>query len=238
MSKKIKCLIVDDEPLAIGLLEKHILQFSQLELVTSCWNAVQAFELLKENEIDLIFLDIQMPGLTGIDFIKSLQQPPAIIFTTAYREYAVESYELDVVDYLLKPITLNRFFKSINKFFDRLDHKKSTSLSQSEATEDLFIYVNTNRRFVKILFDKVLFVESIKDYVRIHTLEQQIMTKDKISEFEKKLPDTFIRIHRSFIVNTKKIKAFSQHDIEVNGTEIPIGISYKKEVMAFLKKSN
>jgi len=238
MSKKIRCLVVDDEPLAIKLLEKHIQQFSQLELVASCWNAVQAFEILKTKEIDLIFLDIQMPGLNGIEFVKSLQHPPAIIFTTAYREYAVESYELDVVDYLLKPITFNRFFKSINKFFDKNNNKEITSSSSpltAEAAES-FIYVNTNRRFVKIQFEKVWYVESLKDYVRIHTEEQKIMTKDKISEFEKKLPDYFIRIHRSFIINTKKITAFTQHDIEINGEEIPIGISYKKEVIAFLKK--
>jgi len=238
MSKKIRCLVVDDEPLAIKLLEKHIQQFSQLELVASCWNAVQAFEILKTKEIDLIFLDIQMPGLNGIEFVKSLQHPPAIIFTTAYREYAVESYELDVVDYLLKPITFNRFFKSINKFFDKNNNKEITSSSSpltAEAAES-FIYVNTNRRFVKIQFEKVWYVESLKDYVRIHTEEQKIMTKDKISEFEKKLPDYFIRIHRSFIINIKKITAFTQHDIEINGEEIPIGISYKKEVIAFLKK--
>ena len=236
MSKKIKCLLVDDEPLAITVLEKHIQQFSRLEIVGSCWNAVQAFELLKEQRVDLIFLDIQMPGLTGIEFVKSLQQPPAIIFTTAYRDYAVESYELDVIDYLVKPITLDRFFKSINKFFDRLDSKTPTTAVTADTDEELFIYVNTNRRFVKVIFKEVLFIESLKDYIRIHTLEQKIMTKDKISEFEKKLSATFIRVHRSYIVNTKKIAAFTQHDIEINGTEIPIGISYKKEVLAFLKK--
>ena len=186
MSKKIKCLLVDDEPLAITVLEKHIQQFSRLEIVGSCWNAVQAFELLKEQRVDLIFLDIQMPGLTGIEFVKSLQQPPAIIFTTAYRDYAVESYELDVIDYLVKPITLDRFFKSINKFFDRLDSKTPTTAVTADTDEELFIYVNTNRRFVKVIFKEVLFIESLKDYIRIHTLEQKIMTKDKISEFEKK----------------------------------------------------
>ncbi|MDH7447108.1 LytR/AlgR family response regulator transcription factor [Aquimarina sp. 2201CG14-23] len=239
MKKKINCLIVDDEPLALDLLERHIKHFSQLELIASCWNAIEAFEVLKKESIDLIFLDIQMPGITGIEFVKSLQNPPSIIFTTAYRDYAVESYELDVIDYLLKPITMDRFFKSINKYFDKIEGPQllQRDIEQIKTTEDSFLYVNTNRKYVKVLFKKVLYVESLKDYVRIHIREQRIVTKDKISEFEKKLPNYFLRVHRSYIINTLEITAFTAHDIEIDGQEIPIGISYKKEVMAFLRKS-
>ncbi|NER12461.1 response regulator [Leptobacterium flavescens] len=238
VNKKVNCLVVDDEPLAADLLEKHIEKFSQLKLVASCWNAIEAFEILKKEPIDLIFLDIQMPGLTGIEFLRSLKNPPSVIFTTAYRDYAVESYELDVVDYLLKPITIDRFFKSINKYLYKVGSPPDTTvyLKNTETEEDLFIYVNTNRKYVKIRFEEVLFVESLKDYVCIHTREQDISTKDKISEFEKKLPEYFLRVHRSYIINTKKISAYTAHDIEINDREIPIGISYKKEVMAFLQQ--
>lgn len=237
IDRKIRCLVVDDEPLAIRLLENHIQQFPQLELVASSWNAIEAFDVLKKEAIDLIFLDIQMPGLSGIDFLKSLNNPPAVIFTTAYREYAVESYELDVIDYLLKPVTMDRFFRSINKYLDRQTSSSTPTAphSPSTPTEEDHIFVNTNRKYVKILFDEVTYVESLKDYVRIHTTEQSITTKDKISEFEKKLPDYFLRVHRSFIVNTGKISAYTAYDIEIGKKEIPIGISYKQVVMNYLQ---
>jgi DNA-binding LytR/AlgR family response regulator len=237
MSKKITCIVVDDEPLAIELLEKHIQQFTQLELVATCWNAIEAFEIIKQTAVDIIFLDIQMPGLSGIQFAKSLQNPPAIIFTTAYREYAVESYELDVIDYLLKPITMDRFFKSITKYFDKVGsaviHKEIKSTTHLEEDH---IYVNTNRKYVKIIFNDVLYVESIKDYVRIYLKDGSISTKDKISVFEEKVPSYFMRVHRSYIVNTRKITSYTMQDIEIGTAEIPIGISYKKEVMKLLQQ--
>lgn len=238
--KKIKCLIVDDEPLAAGLIKKHLEQFGQFECVASCWNAMEAFEILKKDQIDLLFLDIQMPVLSGIDFVKSLRHPPKVIFVTAYRDYAVESYELDVVDYILKPITFDRFFKAINKFLNQYEPPQPLIKAPIETTpteESGYIYVNSNRKFIKIAFDQVLYIESLKDYLRIHTLETKITTKEKISRFIEKLPDHFIRIHRSFIVNTQQITAFTNHDVEINGHEIPIGISYKKMVFDFLKNS-
>jgi len=230
-----KCLIIDDEPLAIQVLVNHLKQVPDLELVNSFQNPLEAFELLKTTEIDLIFLDIQMPLLTGIDFVKSLQNPPAIIFTTAYRNYAIESYELDVIDYLLKPITFIRFFKAINKYKNL--HQKTISIKTPTVTPMVndHIYVNSNKKFIKVLFNEILYVESIKDYIRIHTPEKNIITKDKISEFENKLPNVFLRVHRSYIVNTLKISAFTALDIEIGKQEIPIGNSYKKEVIAQLK---
>lgn len=238
IDKKVRCLLVDDEPLALRLLEKHLRQFPQFHLVAGCSNAIEAFEVLKQEPVDLIFLDIQMPVLTGIDFVKSLQNRPSIIFTTAYREYAVESYELDVVDYLLKPVTIDRFFKAINKYLNRTESLPA-KVSQTILTgsdEDQFIYVTTNRRHVKVSFESVLYVESVKDYVRIHTPDKRIMTKERISAFVEKLPDYFIRIHRSYIVNTRKITAYTAHDIEIGGKEIPIGISYKQKVMEVLQE--
>lgn len=236
MNKTIKCLIVDDEPLAIDLIKSHINQVPQLEIVTTCQNAMEAFELLKRQPIDLLFLDIQMPVITGIEFMKSLSQVPSVILTTAHRQYAVESYELDVMDYLVKPITFGRFFKAINKYLNNHGHKQiaQQSITFSSRIEN-YIYVQVNKKHVKVLFDRILFVESIKDYIRIHTTDQRIITKDKISDFEKKLPDTFLRIHRSYIINMTKITAFTANDIEINDREIPIGISYKRQVLERLK---
>ena len=235
MSKIINCIIVDDEPLAIELLESHIKQVPQLVLKASCQHALQAFDILKKESIDLLFLDIQMPILTGIEFVKSMQHPPAIIFTTAYRQYAVESYELDVVDYLLKPITFIRFFKAINKFLDIRSKVVSESLPSTNRVETPdHLFVNANKKNIKVLFDDILFVESIKDYIRIHTQEKNIITKEKISEFIFKLPTYFLRVHRSFIVNTDKITAYTAQDIEIEEHEIPIGISFKKQVLRHL----
>ena len=239
MSDNIKCLIIDDEPLAIMLIEKHVSQIPQLEIVASCQNALEAFEILKKEPIDLLFLDIQMPVLTGLEFAKSLQHPPSIIFTTAYREYALESYELNVVDYLLKPITFTRFFKAINKYLNSRQPEVVPVVQIAAPTSTLpdFIYVNANKKHIKILFQDILYVESIKDYIRIHMTNQRITTKDKISEFEQKVPDYFLRIHRSFIVNKRKVTAFTSHDVEIGKAEIPIGVSYKKSVFEILKQS-
>ena len=234
----IKCLIIDDEPLAIQIIKAHVEQVPDLELVASFQNPLEAFELLKTTAVDLIFLDIHMPLLTGIDFVKSLQHPPKVIFTTAFRDYAIESYELDIVDYLLKPVTFSRFFKAINKFNSLiLAPVASPSLSENVDLNNDHLYVNINKKFVKVPFNEILYVESIKDYIRIHTPDQPIVTKDRISEFAKKLPSGFLRIHRSFIVNVSKISAFTAVDVEIGETEVPIGESYKREVMACLKKT-
>jgi len=237
MSEVIKCLVVDDEPLAIKLIERHIEQMPGLELAASFQNPLKAFEYLKKTSIDLVFLDIQMPVLTGLDFVKSLQHPPGIIFTTAFRNYAVESYELDVVDYLVKPITFTRFLKAINKFLDQNNKAGKEEIQSSETTSKTarHIYVNANKKHIKVEFENILYVESIKDYIRIHTPQKNIITKDKISDFEKKLPDNFLRIHRSFIVNTHKLTAFTAQDVEIGDKEIPIGGSYRKIVQSKLK---
>lgn len=233
---KVQCIIIDDEPLAIALIEAHIAKFPNLEVVATCNNALEGFEVLKSKQVDLIFLDIQMPLLTGIEFLKSLSNPPKVIFTTAYREYAIESYELEVVDYLLKPISFDRFFKAINKYFKTVEikEKKEVVVSGKEYNTG-FMYVNVNKKHHKILFSEILYAESLKDYVQIHTKETSIITKDKISDFEQKLPEHFLRTHRSYIVNTNKITAYTTKDVEIGELEIPIGISYKKQVMQNLK---
>ena len=233
MSNKIRCMIVDDEPLAVELLSTHVDKIDQLELVATANNPIEAIGLLKEHQIDLLFLDIQMPVLTGIELVKALQNKPDVIFTTAYREYAVESYELDVVDYLMKPITFVRFVQSVNKYIDKKsDHQKEekSSITQSES-----IYVNVNRRYVKVIFEDINYIESVKDYIHIHTINDTVITKETITNFETKLPNQFLRIHRSFIVNRSKITAFTSHDIEIGSKEIPIGGSYRDEILRQLK---
>jgi len=230
----IKCLIIDDEPLAIKIIKRHVEQLPSLELVDTFQNPLEAFELIKKEKIDLLFLDIQMPVLTGLEFVRALQNPPSVIFTTAYRDYAVESYELNIVDYLVKPITFTRFLKAVNKYesqFQKIEQPSPTLASPTQTSSvPNYIYVNSNKKHIKIIFEDILYVESIKDYVRIHTNDTSIMTKFKISEFEEKLPDNFLRIHRSFIVNTSQITAYTAHDVEIGDKEIPIGVSYKKVI--------
>lgn len=234
MNPNIKCLIVDDESLAIKVIEDYITQVPQLELAATCNNAIEAFQILNQQEIQLMFLDIEMPGLNGIDFIKSLAHPPAIILTTAFREYAIESYEINVVDYLLKPISFSRFFKAVTKYLsfnEPLIQPSPTPINPKLGS----IYVYSNKKNVKVNFKDILYIESIKDYVRIHTPKKRIVSKDTIVRYEELLPNSFLRIHRSFIVNMTKISAFTHHDIEIGDKEIPIGTSYKKRVIGILK---
>lgn len=232
---KIKCLIVDDEPLAVRLIENHIAKIDLLEVVATANSALKAFEILNTEKIDLLFLDIKMPNITGIDFLKSLKHPPRTIFTTAYRDFAIESYELEAVDYLLKPITFERFFKSVDRFLREVNQVK---LPESENKEEKYILLKSSGKNFKILLDDILYIESIKDYVKVHKVDGTILTsKYKIGSLETELPSgSFVRIHRSFIINASKITAFSNTDIEVSGIDLPIGVSHKEQVDLFLEK--
>ena len=232
----IKCMVIDDEPLAIKVLEKHIRKVPELELVASFDNPIHAGGFLQKNTVDLLFLDIQMPVVTGIDFIKNTAIQPKVILTTAYREYALEGYELDIIDYLLKPISFIRFYKAINKYksLTAAMQQGSCKVSEGKKTPD-HIFVNANKRMIRIEFGNILYIDSIKDYVRIHTTEETIITKDKISVFLQKLPSNFLRVHRSYIINTEKIASFTSKDIVLTtGMEIPIGALYK-EVIQLIK---
>jgi len=232
----IKSLIIDDEPLAIEVIKTHILQIPEIELVSTFQNPLKAFDFIKNNVVDLIFLDIEMPLLTGIELIKTMENPPRVIFTTAHRDYAVMSYELDVVDYLLKPISFSRLFKAVNKYKALQGGSKLKETVLEEEIHHDHIYVNSNKKFIKIPFDGILYVESIKDYVRIHLNDKNVMTKDSIGNFLHKLPHQFLRIHRSFIVNTTKVTAFTALDVEIGEKEIPIGASYKNDTINRLKE--
>lgn len=231
-----KCIIVDDEPLAIEIIESYVERLDNLEVVATCNNAIQAFEILQNQEVDLMFLDIQMPKLTGIDFVKTLKNPPKIILTTAYRDYALESYELDVVDYLLKPISFDRFLVALQKAYK--NEKSELTYSTSEAGEE-YIYLKADKKMVKVMLHDILYIESLKDYIRVKTAEKDVITHQKISYLEEKLPDDlFIRIHRSFIVPLKKIESYSSSTIEVPGKELPIGRLYKNAVLETLNAQN
>lgn len=232
-----KCIIVDDEPLAREVIESFVARVDGLELVASCDNALQAFDIIKKETVELIFLDIQMPKLNGIEFLKILNPSPKIVFTTAYREYAIESYELNVVDYLLKPISFQRFLMAVNKAI--IGHE-GVDLVNDEIKDELnseepYIFLKADRKMVKIYLKDINYIESLKDYVRIKLPDREVISLQKISFLEQKLPENcFIRIHRSYIVPFKKIEAFSSNHIEVGGNELPIGRNYKDQVLTLL----
>lgn len=234
---KTRCLIVDDEPLAIKLMESHIEKLENLEVVGTSTNAMIAFDILREKKVDLLFLDIQMPQITGIEFLKTLKNPPKVIITTAYRQYAIEGYELDVIDYLLKPISFERFLKAVNKYYHYASRDLNVVTTTGTATElpNAFMDVKENKRVIRINLKDIKFIEGLNEYVGIHTFERRIVTKTSLTKIEEKLPgELFIRIHKSFIVPIAKINAFSSTSVEVDNKELPIGRSYKNMVMKTL----
>ncbi|NJO92451.1 MAG: response regulator transcription factor [Chloroflexia bacterium] len=227
---KTKCLIVDDEPLAVEVIENHLSKIEELELAGTCKNAFEVYNFLRETKVDLMFLDIHMPEMKGTELIKNLKNPPKVILTTAYREYALEGYELNVLDYLLKPISFDRFMQAINKYFDSASASSDISFHANNSHES-FIYVREKNQVHKILTNNIHFIESISDYVKIHSSNQKITIRYTISSIEKMLLDAeFVRIHRSYIVNKKYITKFTAHSIYIEEKEFPIGPSYKKEV--------
>jgi DNA-binding LytR/AlgR family response regulator len=232
---QLKCLVIDDEPLAQDIIENYLTNFSFINLVAKCDNALIALEWIKKQKIDLIFLDVSMPFISGIEFIRTLKNPPAVILTTAHKEFAVESYELNVVDYLLKPISFERFLKAINKLDP--DVSETQKPVPTDTKNVAFIYVKSEKKNIKILFRDILFIESLKDYIKIHTVDKTIITQVPISTIEQRLPDNFLRVHRSFIVAKDKITAYTQHDLEIGTLQIPIGRNYKTIVVKNLNLS-
>ncbi len=234
---KTRCLIVDDEPLAIEAIQIHIEKLDSLKLVASCTDAIQAFDILRNHQIDLMFLDIQMPEMTGLEFLKTLKNPPKVIFTTAYRDYAIQAFDLDVIDYLLKPISFDRFMQAVNKYFESSPNDLLMNKTGESRPEDFF-YIKSEKKNVKIRYDEILFIESIKDYVKIVCKFRTVISKIMISELINQLPEqSFIRIHRSYIIYIPNVDAFSSISVEVSGKEIPIGRNYKNETLKTLKQS-
>lgn len=234
---KTKCLIVDDEPLARDLIRGHVEKLENFEIVAECSDAMKALNVLRERQVDLMFMDIQMPQITGIEFLKTLKHRPMVIITTAYREYALEGFELDVVDYLLKPITFERFLKAVNKFYQmNPDEVQVVANTTSEKSpEELFIYVKENKKVVKLYISEIKYIEGLSEYVQIFTDKRKIITKTSMAQMEEKLPpENFLRIHKSFIVSIGKIEAFTANTIEIQGKELPIGRSFKNGVLSAL----
>lgn len=231
MSKIISCILVDDEPIAREILENHLQKIDTIKIVASCKNAVEAFNAINSNTVDLLFLDINMPEISGLSFAKSINKNIKVIFTTAYREYAVDGFNLQAVDYLLKPISFDRLLQSIHKYLDEntIVHQEEKIEISEEKTD--YIFVRSDRKMVKINFNEIYYIESIGDYLKIHLSSKNIVTRESISSMEAKLPyHDFLRIHRSYIVSIPKIESFTNEYIEVNKKALTISRSYKNEV--------
>lgn len=236
---KINCVIVDDEPLARNLMIDYVSKVQSLNLIEACSTPLRVMEVLRNNSVDLLFLDVQMPEVTGISLLKALKKKPLVILTTAYSEYALEGYELDVADYLLKPITFERFLKAVEKVTERLQ-KGSVQPSEKPAAENAppFVFVKDGTKLVKVNLEDILYVEGLKDYVTIHTPTQKIISLQRLKALEDQLPpDKFIRVHNSFIVALKAIEIIHKGDVQIGNVMIPIGETYKKAFRDFIEKN-
>jgi DNA-binding LytR/AlgR family response regulator len=230
----IKCIIVEDETLAQDVIRNHLSRIDQLELMGVYRNAPEAMEALQTQEVDVMFLDIRLPGMSGLHFLRSLSDPPLVVLTTAYAEYALESYEFNVIDYLLKPISFERFSKAVNKLLDG----RLYSLAGKEAPPPGdHIFVKSNSKFFRVNFSEITYVQGMKDYLKIHTPDYTLVTHQTMNELEKTLPSRqFIRVHRSYLVAIGHIRAIYGNSIELGKVTIPIGLNYKETVMSLIGK--
>lgn len=238
---KIHCQIVDDEPLAINVIKKFLEHFQYAEVVSSCENAMDAFAYISGNPVDLLFLDINMPTLNGLDFLKSLKEPPLVIITSAYRDYAVEGFELNVLDYLVKPISFQRFLKAMDKANTAIREKHAINqpLVTSPDKSKSFIFLKVDKKMVKIYLDEILYIESLKDYVRIHTIYEDLVTHQNLNSMAKILPsDGFIRIHKSYTISVDKVKSIEGNCVEIASKLIPIGRNFRKQVKEHILKAS
>ncbi|WP_452231728.1 LytR/AlgR family response regulator transcription factor [Lacinutrix sp. MEBiC02595] len=233
--KNINCLIVDDEAIAREIIATHLSIIDNINVVASCSNAMEAFNVISNHTIDLVFLDINMPEISGISFAKSINKDIKIIFTTAYRDYAVEGFELQAVDYLLKPIPFARLLKAVNTYFEVYSTTKVDAPKEIEIAD--FMFVRSDRRMLKVDFEAIRYVESYSDYIKIHLANETIVTRETISAIEAKLPsNTFLRIHRSFIISLHHITSFTNEHVTIKEKALPISRSYKKDVLSVLEK--
>jgi len=227
-----KCIIVDDEPLARKLIRSHVAKIEGLEVAAECSDAIEGSNFLRNHRVDLIFLDIQMPEIDGLQFVGTQKDPPAVIFTTAFRDFALEAFELDVIDYLLKPISFDRFMKAVNKFFER---KANSSSKLIEMDDVPFIYLKADRKIHKIAIDDITYIESMDEYVKVHLQTKVLVTRESISSLQNKLgANSFVRIHRSFIIATKFISSVSSEGVDIRGKLLPFGRAYKLSALAGL----
>lgn len=237
--KKVRCILADDEVLSVELLQSYVLKLDNYEVVAMCRNGMEVYNALKTLEADLLFLDIEMPKLTGIELIKSLKSIPPTIITTAFREYAVEGFEHNAVDYILKPVSFERFLKAVNKFENLhlpsgLKPVQQSSINQE--TSNPFLYVSSGKKTVKVFLKDILFIEGAKQSVNVRTLTDEISTHQTLYDFEQRLPDSkFLRIHRSYIIAIDHIRAYNATMVQVGNVELPIGLSYQRSVAKALQ---
>jgi len=226
---KLRCVIVDDEPLSIEVMEGYLKKIPNIEVVATFNDAISVMSILSEQDIDFLFLDIEMPKLSGIDFLRSISNPPMVIITSANKNYALDGYELNVVDYLLKPITLERVIRAVNKIIEKKS-KRTIKPTPQEGTD--YIFLKENKKMIRLVLSDIQYIESIKDYVKVVTENKTVITKQNLSHFEQILdPAEFVRVHRSFIVAIRHIDAFTSASVEIGKLEVPIGRLYKDEAL-------
>ena len=230
---KIRCLLVDDEPLALEVLQSHISNSNGLEVAGICKNALEALDILHKKQVDLIFLDIKMPTLLGTDFLKSLSNPPKVIFVTAYREFAMDGFELDAIDYLLKPVSFEKFLKALSKVKRLMGHDYIIQAEESRKNPEAFVYMKVDKSMQKVFVNEILYVESRRDYVKVFlSTGKSFLAKQSISSMINLLSEqSFLRVHRSFLVSVDRITGYNNNDIQLGSLEIPIGKLYKQQVM-------
>lgn len=234
----IRCLIIDDEPLAQRVIERYTENLPFLEIIQKCSNAVEAIEVLHNREVDLIFLDINMPGLSGIDFLKTLKKPPAVIITTAYAEFAIQGYELDVVDYLMKPFAFERFYKAVQKAEELMKSREQRNSDNKESNkqDDTFIFIKSSKKTFKVNLNDILYIEALGDYVKIHTTEKMIISYQSLKNIENLMPSaSFPRIHKSFIIALSRIDLIESNQVKIRDRLIPIGTNFKADFDRLIK---
>ena len=236
---KFSCIAIDDEPIALDIIEDHVSKIPFLELKASFQNPLEAIEFLDDNQVDLIFLDIQMPELTGFEFLRTLDNAPFIVFTTAYPDYALESYELEAIDYLVKPIAFERLLKAVNKVKKRINNSPQTATSiTTSTTKKEYVFVKTDYKTVKIFLDDILYIESLKDYVAFHLKGDKILSLLSIRGVEAALGDErFVRVHRSFIINLDKIDMVERNIVSIEKIQIPVGESYRSSFKGIIESN-
>jgi DNA-binding LytR/AlgR family response regulator len=237
---KLNCVIIEDEPLARNLITEYVKKVPSLNLLNAFSNPLEALEALRTLPVDVLFLDVQMPEITGISLLKVLKKRPLVVLTTAYSEYALEGYELDVADYLLKPITFERFLKSVDKIMQRLEADPKPVITTFETgSSPTFVFVKDGTKLVKVRLDEILYVEGLKDYVTIHTKSQKITTLQRMKVLEEQLPtDKFIRVHNSYIVALDAIDVIQKNEVSIGSVSLPIGDTYRKSFKEFIDKKH
>ena len=230
---KLNCIAVDDEPLALNIIKKYVHEIPGLNFLGSCGDALEGMAFIKKEKVDLIFLDINMPKLSGISFLKSTKNPPMVIFTTAYPEYAIEGFELEAIDYLLKPFSFERFLKAVNKAVDRFQLMESAK----EFPKD-HIYVKSDKRLYRVLFDEILYLEAYGDYVKVYTTDKMFLTKRKLSTIVKEFPAAhFLQVHRSYVISLKHIKYLEGNHVNIGENKIPVSAGHRESLLLALNKT-